>query len=207
MDYDKDKIKGTVIILVGIVITIYAIFWLASYPLNILYNDFFHSSFYIIELFLGIALIFVGRFIAKPIEKVEKNKKIGYISAISGAFIIILSLIGPFIVFESIDFILLLLYFLSNGLLLGIILIIIGRLNIKLTELEKKKSLGYAMIIIGVFLVFFTLTMYGVDILFILISGGVSFGYGFFSIKKATPTLTAIIQEVKTETTNNIGSK
>ncbi len=199
MDYVKDKIKGTVIIIVGIVITIYAIFWLASYPLNILYNAFFLTSFYIIELILGIALIFVGIFITKPIEKVEKNKKIGYISAISGGFIIILSLIGPFIVFQYIDFILLLVYFLSSGLLLGIILIIIGRLNIKLTELDKKKSLGYAIIIMGVFLVIPTLLMYGVDILFIMISGGISFGYGSFSIKKATPTLTDIIQEVKEE--------
>jgi len=198
VDYEKKKRKGLVTILAGIGIISYT--FLMSGLIWFLYFD-FHTFILISELIFGIALILVGWFIRKPMEKLEENKKKGYISVISGVIIFILPLIGAIIDFTGL---LNELFVFIDVLIFGIFLIILGVINIKPKEIERMKKLGYVMVIIGVFMaILFVIEEKGdinlSDLIFIIITAGTPIIAGISLIKESVTITTTIIEEVKEE--------
>lgn len=193
MDYEKNKIQGTLLLLSGIGIIISIIF---MYTMSFLYLG-FYIFIVISELIFGITLILAGRVVIKPMEKLEENKKIGYISVISGVLIFILPLIGSIIDFEGS---LIYQFVLIDVLIFGILLIILGIFNIRPMELERMKKLGYVMVIIGVFMEILFIIRMVRDTILIIITGGTPIIAGILFIKKTTTITTTFIEEVKEET-------
>lgn len=193
MDNEKNKIQGTLLLLSGIGIISYIIFVYGFYMFYLYLN--FYTFILISELIFGITLILAGRVVIKPMEKLEENKKIGYISVISGVLIFILPLIGAIINFKgslASQFVLI------DVLIFGILLIILGIFNMRPMELERMKKLGYVMVIIGVFEILYNIFV--VDIILTIIIGGTPIIAGILFIKKATIITTTIFEEVKEET-------
>lgn len=195
MNNEKNKKKGTLLLLSGIGIVSYTLFFMLFRLLN------FYTFILLSELVFGITLILAGWVGIKTMEKLEENKKIGYISVISGVLIFILPLIGSIIDFEGL---LVSQFVLIDVLIFGILLIILGIFNIRPIELEGMKKLGYFMVIIGVFMaILFIIEEKGdinlTDIILTTITDGTPIIAGILFIKKATTITTTIIEEVKEE--------
>ncbi|MFX1501935.1 MAG: SHOCT domain-containing protein [Promethearchaeota archaeon] len=200
ISYKKNKIEGLFILLAGVGVLIIHMIW----PIISL-NPFYFLSFPTITLlFFGILLILIGRrFIIKPMEVIEDDKKFGKMLIVGGIFIFILPLIEITYTWESFLYYFGLTFQLICLLLLGILLMVIGRFIVKPMDLEsKKKKIGFILVIVGSVILIFSL----ISIVFIahisfieLIIYFIIPIYGILLILRPKMAVIDIIQEVKEE--------